>query len=85
MPLKGTVVLIAGGSGALGRTVTPAFAEAGARVITIERNPSPDQVAAGNAMQVDVTDEAAVHRLVDEVIRTAGRLDVLVNLVGGFA
>lgn len=79
------VVLIAGGAGALGRTVTPAFAEAGARVIIVERNPSPDQVAAGNVMEADVTDEAAVRRLMNEVIRTAGRLDVLVNLVGGFA
>ncbi|HWF62312.1 MAG TPA: SDR family oxidoreductase [Nitrospira sp.] len=85
MPLKGTVVLIAGGAGALGRAVTPAFVESGARVIIVERNPPPDQVAAGNAMQADVTDDADVRRLVDEVIRTAGRLDVLVNLVGGFA
>lgn len=79
------VVLIAGGAGALGGTVTPAFAQSGARVITVERNPSPDQVAAGNAMKADVTDDAALRRLVDDVVRTAGRLDVLVNLVGGFA
>ena len=85
MSLKGTVVLIAGGSGALGRTVTPIFARAGARVITADRDPPPDEIAAGNAMKTDVTDEAAVRRLVDDVIRTAGRLDVLVNLVGGFA
>ncbi|MDF0652455.1 MAG: SDR family NAD(P)-dependent oxidoreductase [Nitrospira sp.] len=85
MPLKGTVVLIAGGTGALGGTVTPVFARSGARVITADRNPPPEQVAAGKAMKADVTDEAAVRRLVDDVIRTAGRLDVLVNLVGGFA
>lgn len=85
MSLKGTVVLIAGGSGALGRTVTPSFVRAGARVITTDRDPPPDEIAAGNAMKGDVTDEAAVRRLVDDVIRTAGRLDVLVNLVGGFA
>ena len=85
MKLKDKVVLIAGGAGALGRTVTPVLAEAGARVIIVERNPPPDQVSMGNAMEADVTDEAAVRRLVNEVIRTAGRLDVLVNLVGGFA
>ncbi|MDF0677020.1 MAG: SDR family NAD(P)-dependent oxidoreductase [Nitrospira sp.] len=85
MPLKQRVVLIAGGSGALGQTVTPAFAQSGARVITADRNPPPEQVAAGKAMKTDVTDDAAVRRLVDDVIRTAGRLDVLVNLVGGFA
>jgi NAD(P)-dependent dehydrogenase (short-subunit alcohol dehydrogenase family) len=84
MQLKGKVVLIAGGSGALGQTVTPAFAKSGARVITVDRNPPPAHVAAGNAMKADITDEAAVRHLVDEVIRTAGRIDVLVNLVGGF-
>ncbi len=78
-------MLIAGGSGALGGTVTPVFAQSGARVITADRNPSPEQVAAGKAMKADVTDDTSVRRLVDDVIRTAGRLDVLVNLVGGFA
>jgi len=85
MSVNDKVVLVAGGSGALGRTVTPAFAQAGARVITADRNPPPEQMAAGEAMKADVTDEAAVRRLVDDVIRTAGRIDVLVNLVGGFA
>jgi NAD(P)-dependent dehydrogenase (short-subunit alcohol dehydrogenase family) len=85
MKLDKKVVLIAGGSGALGQTVTPAFVKSGARIITADRTPPPAQVAAGNAMQVDVTDEAAVSRLVNNVIRTTGRIDVLVNLVGGFA
>lgn len=85
MSIEGKVVLIAGGSGALGRTVTPAFVQSGARVVTADRNPPPERMAAGNAMKADVTDDAAVRRLVDDVIRTAGRLDVLVNLVGGFA
>lgn len=85
MQLNGKVVLIAGGNGALGQTVTPAFAKSGARVITVDRNPPPAHVAAGNAMKADVTNETDVRRLVDEVIRTAGRIDILVNLVGGFA
>jgi NAD(P)-dependent dehydrogenase (short-subunit alcohol dehydrogenase family) len=85
MQLNGRVVLIAGGSGALGQMVTPAFAKSGARVITVDRNPLPAHVAARNAIKADVTDETDVRRLVDEVIRTAGRIDVLVNLVGSFA
>lgn len=85
MPVKDNVVLIVGGSGALGQTVTPAFAQTGARVITADRNPPSAQMTVGKAMTADVTDETAVRRLVDDVIRTAGRIDVLVNLVGGFA
>lgn len=85
MTLKGKVVLIAGGSGALGRTVVPVVAGAGARVVTADRNPSPSSAVRPVAMKADVTDEADVGRLVSEVIRTHGRIDVLINLVGGFA
>ncbi|WHZ23828.1 MAG: 3-oxoacyl-[acyl-carrier protein] reductase [Nitrospira sp.] len=84
MILKDRVVLIAGGSGALGHTVVPVVARAGARVITADRNP-PSPVADRVAMKADVTDESDVRRLVNEVIRTHGRIDVLINLVGGFA
>lgn len=36
-------------------------------------------------MKADVTDEADVQRLVNDVIRETGRIDALINLVGGFA
>lgn len=85
MSVEGKVVLIAGGSGALGRTIVPAFLAAGGRVVTADRNPSTDHSDERLALKADVTDEADVHRLVDEVIRRLGRVDVLVNLVGGFA
>ena len=85
MGVDGKIVLIAGGSGALGQTVVPAFSKAGAQVITVDRNPPSAQVGVRAAMKVDVTDEADVQRLVDDVIRTRGRIDALINLVGGFA
>ena len=83
--MDGKIVLIAGGSGALGQTVVPAFSKAGAQVITVDRNPPSAQVGGRAAMEADVTDEADVQRLVDDVIRTRGRIDALINLVGGFA
>jgi NAD(P)-dependent dehydrogenase (short-subunit alcohol dehydrogenase family) len=85
MRLNGRVVLITGGSGALGQTVAPACVRAGAHVITVDRHPPAAQVAEMTAMQADVTDEVDVRRLVNEVIRETGRIDALVNLVGGFA
>jgi len=85
MQLNGKVVLIAGGSGALGQTVVPAFTRAGAQVITADRRAPSAQIASGAAMNVDVTDEADVQRLVNDVVRKAGRIDALINLVGGFA
>ena len=41
--MDGKIVLIAGGSGALGQTVVPAFSMAGAQVITVDRNPPSAQ------------------------------------------
>jgi NAD(P)-dependent dehydrogenase (short-subunit alcohol dehydrogenase family) len=84
MGLDGKVVVITGGSGALGQTVTPVCVHAGARVITVDRT-IPSNVAGWTALQADVTDEADVQRVVREVIQSHGRLDVLINLVGGFA
>lgn len=85
MGVDGKVVLIAGGSGALGQTVVPAFTRAGAQVITVDRRAPPAQIASGAAIQADVADEADVRRLVNDVVRKAGRIDALINLVGGFA
>ena len=85
MGVNGKVVLIAGGSGALGQTVVPAFTRAGAQVITVDRHALPEQIASGAAIQADVADEGDVQRLVTDVVRKAGRIDALINLVGGFA
>jgi len=83
MEMKGKVVLITGGSGALGQTVVPAFVSTGASVILGDLNPV--QMPGVTALKADFTDQTQVQRLVDEVIRTSGRLDALINLVGGFA
>ena len=83
MEMKGKVVLITGGAGALGQTVVPAFVSTGASVILGDRNPV--QVPGVTALKADFTDQTQVQSLVDEVIRTSGRLDALINLIGGFA
>ena len=87
-------VLVAGGTGGLGRAVSLAFLEAGARVAVTFRNRDELvalKTAAGAAHgridghDVDVTDEAAAKSLVEAVRARNGRFDVLVNTVGGFA
>jgi NAD(P)-dependent dehydrogenase (short-subunit alcohol dehydrogenase family) len=85
MGVDGKIVLIAGGSGALGQTVVPAFTRAGAQVMTADRHAPSALIASGAAMKADVADEADVQHLVNDVVRKAGRIDALINLVGGFA
>ena len=83
--VEGKVVVIAGGRGALGQTVTPAFARAGARVIVIGRHAANQPQADDFGIDADVTDETSVARALTRALEHAGRLDCLVNLVGGFA
>jgi NAD(P)-dependent dehydrogenase (short-subunit alcohol dehydrogenase family) len=93
------VVLVAGGTGGLGRAVSLAFVDAGAQVIvTFQRTGDLDELkntaraklveAEGASLEgfaLDVTDEAAVLKLVDGIVERHGRLDCLVNAVGGYA
>jgi len=91
---SGSVVLVAGGTGALGRAVSLAFLEQGATVAVTFREPREfDElkgVAASNAallqgQQVDVSDEVAMKRFIQTLVAEHGRLDVVVNTVGAFA
>ena len=96
---SGQVALVAGGTGALGRAVSLAFAEEGATVVvTYRRQEEFDalrkaagrKVAGADASRiqghsVDVTNEAAVQELVAQVLAKQGRLDVMTNAVGGYA
>jgi NAD(P)-dependent dehydrogenase (short-subunit alcohol dehydrogenase family) len=90
----GSVVLVAGGTGGLGRAVTLAFLEEGATVVATYRNQPEWEVFKSSAsahasrlegQEIDVTDEAAVRQLVEKLISKHSRLDALVNTVGGYA
>jgi NAD(P)-dependent dehydrogenase (short-subunit alcohol dehydrogenase family) len=89
------VVLITGGTGALGAAVALAVLEAGATAIVTyrdardrdtltERAPTTARERL-HALQADVTDGESVRRLVDDARARHRRVDTLVNAVGGFA
>jgi NAD(P)-dependent dehydrogenase (short-subunit alcohol dehydrogenase family) len=90
---EGKSVLVAGGTGALGRAVSLAFLDELAKVTVTYRQQEEFFVlkkAAGahasslEGHQVDVTNEAAVRQLTDGIISNHSRLDVLVNAVGAY-
>jgi NAD(P)-dependent dehydrogenase (short-subunit alcohol dehydrogenase family) len=90
MRFSDKVVLVAGGTGGLGRAVSLAFVEEGAKVIVTywvqsEFDALKSEAASIEGHRVDVTDEAAVRQLIDKVLAEHGRLDALVNTVGGYA
>lgn len=89
-----SVVLVAGGTGALGRAVSLAFLEQGATVVVTYRNPKEldglkraagAHSAAVTGEEIDVTNEVAMKRLAQDIVTEHGRIDVVVNTVGAFA
>jgi len=89
----GQAVVVAGGTGGLGRAVSLAFLSAGATVVVTYRSRAEFDTlvaAAGSAATrldgraTDVTDEAEARNLVEGIVAKHGRLDALVNTVGGY-
>jgi 3-oxoacyl-[acyl-carrier protein] reductase len=90
--LAGKVALVSGGSRGIGRAVVELFARDGMDVVFFYRgnNQAAREVVAAvqegggrcEALQVDVTDAAAVAAAVDGTVEGRGRIDVLVNNAG---
>ncbi len=90
----GRVALVAGGTGGLGRAVSLAFLQEGAKVtVTYRKQEEFDALklaagAGGSRLEghvADVTAEASVSELVAKILAQHAKLDALVNTVGGYA
>jgi NAD(P)-dependent dehydrogenase (short-subunit alcohol dehydrogenase family) len=85
----GKVVLVTGANSGIGETAVAHFAEAGATVIgTARRKEALEESRKRHPkvkwVLVDVTQGAAVKEAIEGVVRTEGRLDVLVNNAATF-
>ena len=92
--LEGRVALIPGGGGGIGAPIAEAFAAAGANVAvagrtreTCEAAVARIEAAGSNGLAVvgDATDDADAERMVAETVARFGRIDIVVNAVGGGA
>lgn len=91
--LTNRAVIVTGAAGGLGRAVSRRFQAAGARLILVDRsddrlsNLFPELVGSPDALLatgVDLTDPQAVNKMVSETVVSFGRIDVLINVAGGF-
>jgi 2-deoxy-D-gluconate 3-dehydrogenase len=89
--LKGRIAIVTGGNGGIGLGMARGLAGAGAGVVVVGRNAEKSKAAVQElgklgvetlAVQADVSDEAAVARLVQAALDRFGRIDVLVNNAG---
>ncbi|MDQ8705861.1 SDR family oxidoreductase [Streptomyces sp. LHD-70] len=88
----GQLVLVTGAASGIGRATAFAFAEAGARVVAVDRDAEGAARTAELAgligapaawgETVDVSDEQAMEKLAEKVAREYGVVDVLVNNAG---
>jgi NAD(P)-dependent dehydrogenase (short-subunit alcohol dehydrogenase family) len=93
--VTGRVAVLTGGAGALGQAVSRRLLAAGgtvcipyvvpAEVERLRGAVPPEHLPRLSAEHVDVTDETALAGFVRGVLDRHGRLDILVNIVGGFA
>lgn len=87
MRFENKVVLITGASGGIGTQLAREFAEEGARVAIVGRDPDRTEVVQKDtgaffSSTGDITDSKECARIVDEVVQKGGGLDVLVSNAG---
>lgn len=91
--LKNQVAIITGAVGNLGTATARLFQQAGAKTVLVDHSPdrireafkdiagSPDHLLAGG---IDLSDAASLVKLIDQTLGKFGRVDALVNTVGGY-
>lgn len=89
MQLQDTVSIVTGGNGGLGQRICHALAQAGSHVVVVyaQSRDSAEAVAdqlrgtgvRAEAMACEVSNPQQVQALVDRVVTTMGRVDILVN------
>ncbi len=90
MNLRDKVAIISGSTGALGTAVTKRFLSAGVKVVALYGRESSLETLKANitqeffAIKTDVLNEVSVQEMIKNVLENHGRIDILVNLVGGF-
>lgn len=92
--MNGKVALVAGGTGGLGKAITIALLNAGAKVavtyvkeeeLAALQSATAKSAASLSAYKVDLTDDTSVRETVAEIATAHSRIDVLVNTVGAYA
>jgi NAD(P)-dependent dehydrogenase (short-subunit alcohol dehydrogenase family) len=82
--LSGKIIAVTGAFGALGGAVAKVLSGCGAQVAHLDHAPAPAGSGALFLGGIDLADDAAAVAAITRIVQSAGRLDGLVNIAGGF-
>ena len=74
---NGKMALVTGASSGMGQATARMLADQGARVFTAQRGAADHE-----SITADFSDPMAPKRVIDHIVQTAGRLDILINNAG---
>lgn len=80
--LSGKIALVTGGTKGIGQAIADRLLQAGATVIITARNAPQTKNEQLHFIPADLSDGAGTQKVVDEILSTYGRLDILVNNLG---
>ncbi|CCD89467.1 2-dehydro-3-deoxy-D-gluconate 5-dehydrogenase [Bradyrhizobium sp. ORS 285] len=89
--LRGKVAIVTGGNGGIGLGMARGLADSGADIAVVGRNEAKSQAAVADlaargvraiAVAADVSNKDAVAAMVDRVVGSLGRIDILINNAG---
>lgn len=80
--LSGKIALVTGGTKGTGRAIAERLLQAGATIIITARNAPQDENGSLHFIAADLSQAEGSQKVVNEVLATYGRLDILVNNLG---
>lgn len=80
--LSGKIALVTGGTRGVGKAVAVRLLKAGATVVITARNEPEDKNLNLHFISADLSEEEGTQKVVDEILKKFGKLDILVNNLG---
>ncbi len=81
--LKDKTALVTGGTKGTGKAIAERLLSAGAKVITVARNPPEEENPNLHFISADLSTSQGTQKVVEEVVQKFGKLDILINNLGG--
>lgn len=81
--LSGKIALVTGGTKGTGKAIAERLLQAGATVIITARNPPETEIPAAWFIAADLSRPEGTKKVADAILSKLGRLDILINSLGG--